>query len=680
MLELKNIKKSYKVKNQSYTIFNDFSLTLPNTGLVFISGRSGLGKTTLLNLIAGIENIDEGQIILNGVILNELNDKELTIYRNKEIGLIYQDYNLFENLSIYDNITVLKSNNISKERIDSLLKKLNIYDLKDKKIKNLSGGEQQRVAILRALIKDPNIILCDEITSSVDEKISIEILDLLKELSKEKLIIVVSHDIDLINKYADITINLEDKNNIRKIDIEDKKIKPKEINNFNNKMLFKFANMFFKENKKKFIYSTLLIILVLVSFFTSFALKNMTSSKVYANTMIKEKNNIVKFDLPFNRTDKYLSNIKSKINNSDKLQIGKSFWTEEENHRNNPFYFDLTNNGIENIYYNSTKCFSNKGYEKINITFYEINEYTFENQEYIGVIPTKENEIMISEYLAELLVYHGFINYGEPVKLNSYEELFNLDSLDLNGIDVKITGIVKQDLKRFDNLKNLNCNDVDYNTINLFLGNSTLIYNNVYITKDFLNLIDKKYKEDFEAYILEDNKTNLIKIFNNFSLFDGRAHDYITSITSFAYSISELLENIEFISLVFKYVNVVVAIILILILMYFIQNNIFSHRKEISILKSLGIYTKDIKKILLLENIYMIIFSYILSIIITFIAFTISNHYIEKTLLFKYHPLILYLNNILVSFIILVILIIIISILLSKNIKKFKPSDILKKG
>ena len=113
MLELKNIKKSYKVKNQSYTIFNDFSLTLPNTGLVFISGRSGLGKTTLLNLIAGIENIDEGQIILNGVILNELNDKELTIYRNKEIGLIYQDYNLFDNLSIYDNITVLKSNKVS---------------------------------------------------------------------------------------------------------------------------------------------------------------------------------------------------------------------------------------------------------------------------------------------------------------------------------------------------------------------------------------------------------------------------------------------------------------------------------------------------------------------------------------------------------------------------------------
>ena len=182
MLRIKHVFKEYN--NQS--VLKDINITLPNKGLISIVGVSGSGKSTLLNLIGGIDKPSKGSIFINNVDVTKLNNKELNWYHNKYLGFIFQSYNLIDYLSVKDNLSLINNN------YDILLKKLNIYNLKDKKVNLLSGGEKQRVAIARGIMKNPKILLCDEPTGALDSTTSVDIMNILKELSKDRLVIVVT--------------------------------------------------------------------------------------------------------------------------------------------------------------------------------------------------------------------------------------------------------------------------------------------------------------------------------------------------------------------------------------------------------------------------------------------------------------------------------------------------------
>lgn len=213
MLQLKNVKKIYQTKGGEVNALNGIDLTFPETGLVFISGKSGCGKTTLLNIIGGLDGIDEGEIYVGDKNLSTFSAQEYDNYRNTYIGFIFQEYNLLPEFTVEQNIKIameLQGENAKDEEFKKLLADVDIEDLKQRKPSELSGGQRQRVAIARALVKKPRIIMADEPTGALDSATGIQVLETLKKLSKEKLVIIVSHDQEFAEKYADRIIYLVD--------------------------------------------------------------------------------------------------------------------------------------------------------------------------------------------------------------------------------------------------------------------------------------------------------------------------------------------------------------------------------------------------------------------------------------------------------------------------------------
>lgn len=215
MLSLRNIKKSYKTGDFTQVALNGINLDFRSNEFVAVLGQSGSGKTTLLNIVGGLDRYDSGDLIINGKSTKHFANTEWDAYRNNSIGFVFQSYNLIPHLSVISNVEMgmTLSGVSSKERKEKALEVLEKVGLKEhvhKKPNQLSGGQMQRVAIARALANDPDIILADEPTGALDTKTSVQIMDLIKEIAGDKLVIMVTHNPELANKYADRIIEFKD--------------------------------------------------------------------------------------------------------------------------------------------------------------------------------------------------------------------------------------------------------------------------------------------------------------------------------------------------------------------------------------------------------------------------------------------------------------------------------------
>lgn len=226
MLEIRNLYKEYTAENIKTVALNDVSLVIKNTGLISVVGPSGCGKTTLLNVIGGLDNKYIGEILIDDI--NVLSNNKYMKRRKNLTGFVFQEYNLIETLNVYDNIKIAlnkaKEKNI-KARIYSLLEKLKLKDKAKKYPKELSGGEKQRVAIARALINDPSVILADEPTGALDSNNSLEIIKILKEISQNRLVIMVTHNEVLAKRFSDEIIEMVDGKIINRLNISNEKPK-----------------------------------------------------------------------------------------------------------------------------------------------------------------------------------------------------------------------------------------------------------------------------------------------------------------------------------------------------------------------------------------------------------------------------------------------------------------------
>lgn len=215
MLKLKNITKSYITGEFKQIALNNVSLNFRKNEFVAILGPSGSGKTTLLNIIGGLDRYDEGDLIVNGKSTKNFRDSEWDAYRNNSIGFVFQSYNLIPHLNILDNVEMGMtlsgvSSSIRHKKAVEVLEQVGLKDHIHKKPNQLSGGQMQRVAIARALANDPDIILADEPTGALDTATSIQIMDLIKEISHDKLVIMVTHNPALAERYADRIIRIQD--------------------------------------------------------------------------------------------------------------------------------------------------------------------------------------------------------------------------------------------------------------------------------------------------------------------------------------------------------------------------------------------------------------------------------------------------------------------------------------
>ena len=230
MLSIKNADKYFNrhKRNQVHAIDNT-SLELGDNGLVALLVPSGCGKTTLLNAIGGLDKLRRGNIYINDKKITSKSVYKVDKIRNINVGYIFQDYKLINNMSVYDNVAIvlrmigIKDKKEIKKRVEYVLDKVGMLRYKKRPASMLSGGERQRVGIARAIVKDPPIILADEPTGNLDSKNSLEIMKILQAISKDRLVVLVTHEVDLAKFYASRIIELQDGKVIK--DYENKDVK-----------------------------------------------------------------------------------------------------------------------------------------------------------------------------------------------------------------------------------------------------------------------------------------------------------------------------------------------------------------------------------------------------------------------------------------------------------------------
>ena len=213
-MKIKNLSKTYATKTgEKVHALKNISFDLPSSGMVVILGKSGCGKSTLLNILGGLDRFDSGDVECFGKSLKSLSRKELDDYRNSCVGFVFQEYNLIPELDVFDNIALplqLQGQTDNDEKVKSVLEQVGMSGFERRKVEELSGGQKQRVAIARALVKDPRIILADEPTGALDSHSGENILKILKWISQEKLVVLVTHDREFAEKYGDRIIELSD--------------------------------------------------------------------------------------------------------------------------------------------------------------------------------------------------------------------------------------------------------------------------------------------------------------------------------------------------------------------------------------------------------------------------------------------------------------------------------------
>ena len=207
MLILKNIIKDYVSGNETVRAMNDISINFRENEFVSILGASGCGKTTMLNVIGGLDRYDSGDLIIDGKSTKDFTDEDWDTYRNHSIGFIFQSYNLIPHLTVLENVEIaLKISGITKEerrkRAIEALEKVGLGDQLHKKPNQISGGQSQRVSISRALVNNPHILIADEPTGALDSSSSEQVMKILKEISKDKLVIMVTHNPELSEEYS----------------------------------------------------------------------------------------------------------------------------------------------------------------------------------------------------------------------------------------------------------------------------------------------------------------------------------------------------------------------------------------------------------------------------------------------------------------------------------------------
>ena len=407
MIELKNVNKIYKSKKGSDTqALNDINLKIGNKGMLFIVGKSGSGKSTLLNLLGGLDSITSGEILINNKNISKFTKEQYDSYRNTYIGFIFQEFNILEQYNVYENIELsvrLQNHKVEKHAIDNLLIKLGLNDLGNRKINELSGGQKQRVAIARSLIKNPKIILADEPTGNLDKSSSEQIFNILKDISKEQLVIVVSHDIESAQKYADRIIKIEDGKIVEDTKSLDKlEIEPFELKK--SKLPFTYALKMsltnFKTKPFKLFMTILLtsISLIFMGFAVNCALFNNTM--LIVNTM--ENNDNYNYTInnsefgnmgsvsPLELTKVDIENIK-KLTNNEVNPVYSLYDNGED------LKFEFGENDKQNEFYK---------FEFYNFNYVEVNDSKILG-DLIGQEPNKNNEIVVHQYFADYIINFG---------------------------------------------------------------------------------------------------------------------------------------------------------------------------------------------------------------------------------------------------------------------------------
>lgn len=623
VLELKNVSKDYKLASkEKFRALEEVNISFDKGELVSIVGESGSGKSTLMNIIGGLDSDYNGQILINGKDLKNFKEKQLDDYRKKNIGFVFQSFNLIPHLSVLDNVTIPltlsnEKDEVKNKKAMTLLKKLGLEDHAKKHTNQLSGGQKQRVAIARALINDPDIILADEPTGALDSMTTIQILDILKEIADEgKLVIMVTHS----EKVAKISS--------RVVEIADGKVVKDEVNP--QYTVTKKENSIIEEKKDSIptqkghlsFYSSLKHS---IHSMMAHKAKNVLMAVGVSISLIAM---ILMLSLGSGLTG-YIGDLAEDYSNPAYVTISKSGKDEDGNGEDNPTSkflpktfsqeeIDDIINEINNELTSKSKDFSiivdgenanlSYGFSMLSMSSGEIQYtpeegnmvkdnivYTYTTPPYYGEhnllsdqghMP-KDNEILLSKSALKLL---GVSEYndalGKEVTLNIS---FVLNETTYNIIKtVTVSGIV--DVNLFGNFLVMY---IDYDYLNTCVKEAQaekgqtetglspsllFIHTDGQKTTDFINNYIKNNRQDLTGAIEEQMLT----------MFQGMMSTFSIALT------------------IISGISLFVALIMILVVLYM---SVSERTKEIGVLKSIGARRKDIRKIFTTESLLVGLFS-----------------------------------------------------------------------
>ncbi|MDD2376911.1 MAG: ATP-binding cassette domain-containing protein [Clostridia bacterium] len=614
MLKVDIKSKIYKMKNENFKALDNVKFEVENTGIVCILGPSGSGKTTLMNIIGALDSDFDGDVAINNKSIKEFKSKDLDSYRKNTIGFIFQQFYLINKFSAYDNVNVaLNLSNVKdkKNKVMNLLKQVEMDKFSKRKVNILSGGQKQRIAIARALANDPDIILADEPTGALDSKISTEIMELLKELSKTKLILIITHSQELTDKYADTIIKMEDG---KVINIENVKEKSEDIENIkaetNSKSgmsfftAFKYSLKNLTSRKARVISTSIGMSIGIIGIGLALALSNgtmnmaksqvegiMPVNMVTATVKSQGDNRPVKAMMTGDDSKMFkfsdLEDIKKLNSNishywSVPTNVYKEFFSE----------FSISKNDAESEAVESTSFYTTNGFEpyeniKGNLT--------------LGRASENKDELVISLNTAEYLIA------GD--KSLKIDDLLNRD------IYAKF-GPMQSYGKEDENNKILSFKIVGITSINT-MGYS--MYQNSMDTLNLYETIFDEKKEDMkfiETYIYLNKDLNTSEIKNIISDINTKQDkfEFKGAADSTLSSVETVLNVVRNVLIGFSSISVIVAILMIGIVIYI---SVIERISEIGILRAIGARRKDIRNIFLSESVIIGLLSGILGVLVT---------------------------------------------------------------
>ncbi|QTX02620.1 ABC transporter ATP-binding protein/permease [Candidatus Phytoplasma luffae] len=613
MLFIKNLSKIYynKKTKENFSILKKITFSLPKKGFVFILGKTGSGKTTLMNILGGLDNYNHGEIIFKNKSTKEFSQKDFNAYRNTSIGFIFQDYKLLEDFTVFQNISIsleLQNQKFEQSHIKNILKKLDLEGLENRYIKELSGGQKQRVAIARAIIKNPEIILGDEVTGALDSQTGKNILDILKEISKEKLVVLVSHDIENTYAYADRVIEIQDGN------IFSDKVNKKE-NIFQNDLALDNADSYLAIKSRLPFKIALRIALNNIKskpvnlFFNIFL---MVMSLVFLGVSLcfsfYNKSDIAKYTF---KNNTYIPLI---ISPKNKDFYNKPNYPDFKNENEvEEFKNKYPNAHFQNVYTykNNADLFMSKNPDlilylnpKINFVVIDKKDINFWNN--IGVIKPKEEDLntdynyFVSKYIfdkiPESLRYEKLKSFALSKPDNRFDDVLNLSEEEIKKIGEdfmkNIVKIVSLSLNRLDK-------DEGINSL-CFIDEKQFTKNKA---KFKLKSLIGNAKDLKEQQLTEIVKMHYDNVYSNLSLQNIPAISFIDG--------SEPI--FKKLSLFLLFLSINYSIFSFILIFNFISNSIQKRIKEVGILKALGANNFDISTIFTIEVCILAIINLLLS-------------------------------------------------------------------
>ncbi len=485
MIEIKKLNKIHKnYGGNNVHALKDLNLSFDKRGITVIAGNSGNGKSTLLSLIGGLDTFDTGNIFVNGVDLHSLSEKQLEAYRSRFVGFIFQDANLINNLTVAENIRMGRAfdgDKVPDEKIEEFLKIVELEGFANRMPTELSGGERQRVSIARTLISEPEILLVDEPTSSLDQKNTQLVWQIIKEFSKDHLVIAITHRKTIMDEFADRIVTL------KKGEIEsDVRLKPKPrkkkadqeeiVVPFEKKLkkghlrsdyTWSFAKAYLKSRKLSMFFVTMLSCFSLLFFSVFFILNSYNNAHALAGA-------VEKADIPYVTYYNGSTTNPIRITTSDKNEIETALSNEDKSLvGDNLHYMTRVNYSVNfgsGFFSSNARDFAINGFIETHST---ATVAVGQNNEFgqkllAGSYPNPasadladKNKVVISDYFAQLLLKYGVhttdgLTNFFPTDANDYSPLLNKTILIGNNGTLTISGVYETDYLKY----------VDYNTLN----------------------------------------------------------------------------------------------------------------------------------------------------------------------------------------------------------------------